>query len=89
VFKGERLEQRLVDDAELLGLVREGMEFTFSNVRQFWSLPSMSAARGHPYSVPGGTQDLERTPATVHSLLRQAELFVLKASSVQGIRHLD
>jgi len=46
VLDSERLEKRLVDDAGVLGLVYEGMEFTFSNVRQFLSLPSMSAAGG-------------------------------------------
>jgi hypothetical protein len=41
----ERLEGRLVDGAELLGLVEKRLEIKFSKVRQLGSTPSILGLR--------------------------------------------
>jgi hypothetical protein len=54
VRKGERLEGRLVDAAEFLGLVEKRLEIKFSKIRQLGSTPSFGL-EPHPAAVPSWT----------------------------------
>jgi hypothetical protein len=52
VRDGERLEGRLVDAAELLGLVEKRLEIKFSKIRQLGSTPSLVWSLIRPRSHP-------------------------------------
>ena len=58
VRNGERLEDRLLDGAELLGLVEKRLQIKFSNVRQLGSSPFVSVwgsfASGPIRTAPSG-----------------------------------